>query len=99
MKLWPFILISTVIVLCIAAAVATCSGVSNSDMGKHALEEEGWKDVFITESGPVVLGLQGCGDDDSVYFEATGKNPAGKDAHALVCCGVVFKACTVRIKQ
>lgn len=99
MKLWPFLLASVVIVLAICGLVVLFSGTADSDMGKHALEESGWKDVYITESGATLWGLQGCANDDSVYFEATGKNPAGQDAHALVCCGLFLKSCTVRIRQ
>jgi hypothetical protein len=96
MKLWPFLLVSVVIVLALCGLLVLFSGTADSDMGKHALEQAGWSEIYVTESGATLWGLQGCGDDDSVYFKADGKNPAGKDEHALVCCGILLKSCTVR---
>jgi hypothetical protein len=98
MKLWPFLLIAVFVVFALMGFVVLLSGAVDPAMGQRALEQSGWKDVVITESGGTLWGLQGCGDDDSVYFVGTGKNPAGMEARGLVCCGLVLKACTVRIR-
>jgi len=62
----------------------------------HALQAEGWSDIHITDSG-ISKGFEGCASDDALYYRARGKNPKGDESHAIICCGAVFKACTVRI--
>ncbi len=42
-----------------------------------------------------------CGHEKSeteVAYTFTGKSPTGKQVTAVVCCGMSFKACTLRYK-
>lgn len=58
-----------------------------------AVEDEGYTD--IVEGSSIWLG---CSDDDSVFEskEITAKNSNGKQVTLKVCCGLIFKGCTVR---
>ncbi len=40
--------------------------------------------------------LWGCSDDDDLAASFTAKTADGHDVAGVVCCGWLFKACTVR---
>lgn len=64
----------------------------------RALEAYGFTDVLVTSHDAMFAGYNGCSKGDSVYYEATATNPAGKRVDMLVCCGLALRACTVRVK-
>jgi hypothetical protein len=37
-----------------------------------------------------------CSEDDTYHTGFTAKNPQGQQVSGVVCCGLVFKNCTVR---
>jgi hypothetical protein len=37
-----------------------------------------------------------CGSDDHYHTGFQAKNPAGKVVNGTVCCGLMFKGCTIR---
>jgi hypothetical protein len=84
---------------CVIAFMAfvTCNATGDTAQATHVLAEAGWSDVAVEHSG-VAWGWEGCAKGDSVFYEARGTNPAGKPARALVCCGAIVKACTVRFR-
>lgn len=60
-----------------------------------AMEKLGFENVYITGSNFVAPVFSGCGQDDSVAFDATGQRH-GQTIKATVCCGAIFKGCTIR---
>lgn len=69
-------------------------GCPNAPQAQRVLEAQGYTDITITG------GNHGwsCGDDGSATgFTATG--PTGGRLEGVVCCGIVVKACTVRIER
>ncbi len=81
----------------IVLTLTGCGEMVSEDHAVNTLKAEGWTDIIVTAKhgiSPHLVG--GCGEDDSVAFEATGRNPAGKDSTATVCCGLIVKSCTIR---
>lgn len=64
---------------------------TDSEGATRALRSSGFSNVTLTGWQP-----GSCGKDDtsSTGFEAT--NPTGQRVTGVVCCGLVFKGCTVR---
>lgn len=65
-------------------------GCTDDDAALRTLDAAGFRDVRLT-------GFElGCADSDATHtgFDATNGN--GKRVHGVVCCGMLFKACTVR---
>lgn len=63
---------------------------TDNEGASRALHGSGFTDITLT-------GFSfGCGKDDgsSTGFEA--KNPQGGRVKGVVCCGLIFKGCTVR---
>jgi hypothetical protein len=64
---------------------------TNEDDARRTLESAGFRDIRITGYEPFA-----CAESD---FSATGFsaiNALGVRAKGTVCCGLVFKGCTVR---
>jgi len=76
------------LVVLVSASIGACT---NASSAKHALEAQGLTDVTITGYKPLT-----CGQSDwsSTGFEAT--NAQGARVTGVVCCGLVFKNCTIR---
>jgi len=55
------------------------------------LREEGYTEIQITGADPMMCGR---GDHKGTKFSA--KNHAGNTVRGVVCCGAVFKGCTIR---
>lgn len=77
-------------------AIVGCGELVDKSSAVQAAENAGWSEVKVIEQHGIAPTFYGCSKDDSVAFEIRGKNPAGKSADATVCCGLVFKSCTVR---
>lgn len=60
-----------------------------------ALHKQGFTDINITDKSWLFVGFIGCGDDDSVKFIATAKNPRNETVEIYVCAGW-FKGATIR---
>jgi len=63
-----------------------------------ALTDAGYTEVTIIERHTHFVGLQGCGSDDWVAFDARATNPANERVDVLVCTGLWFKGTTIRFK-
>lgn len=57
---------------------------------KASVESQGMTDVKIGDWSPM-----SCGDD-SISRDFKAKNQKGIDVKGTICCGLVFKNCTVR---
>lgn len=74
-----------------ALLLASLVACTNEDDAKRTLESAGFKDIQTTGYSPFA-----CAEDD---FSATGfsaTNANGMRVKGTVCCGLVFKGCTVR---
>ena len=74
----------------VALIVLLC-GCTNKDKTVSTLESSGYSDV---KTGG--YSWFSCGNDDTYATNFTAKNPAGRYVSGVVCCGLLFKGCTVR---
>ena len=56
----------------------------------------GWQECRLVDRTAWFVGLSGCDGRDAHLYKVTGKLAAGADAGAVVCCGALFKGCTIR---
>jgi hypothetical protein len=69
-------------------------GCPNNSRARDILQAEGYTQIKTTGGGHG----WSCGDDGSATgFTATG--PGGGRVDGVVCCGLVVKACTVRVER
>ena len=74
-----------VLVLCsCTVSDATVTRVAEAN-GLHDVEPASWAPMS-------------CGKGDTLRSHFTAKNAAGKDVRGTVCCGLLFKECTVRFE-
>ncbi len=62
----------------------------------RAADGAGLRNVRVLEKHGIAPRLHGCAEDDSVAFDVSGTNATGSRVTAIVCCGLVWKGCTVR---
>ena len=55
----------------------------------------GFTNPEVTETNRWLVGLQGCGEEDSIGFEIAAKNSNGDDVNLLICKGPL-KGATLR---
>lgn len=60
-----------------------------------ALDAQGFTGCQVKARHVLPSGYLGCGRD-GLGFEAVATNPAGQRVPMLVCCGLLFKGCTLR---
>ena len=75
----------------IVFACLFCVSCTNAGAALEALESQGMTDIQITGWAPLSCSQQ---DFSSTGFKAV--NPNGKAVKGVVCCGLVFKSCTIR---
>ena len=63
----------------------------DTEGANRILQEEGYTDVHITGADPMM-----CGHGDLKGTKFRAKNQAGNVVRGVVCCGAVFKGCTIR---
>lgn len=63
----------------------------DTQSAKQLLEEEGYSEIQVTGANPMMCG---SGDFGGTTFRA--KNKAGNTVEGVVCCGMLFKGCTIR---
>lgn len=76
--------------LILAALLLAGCGADESN-SRRTLESSGYTEISITGWAPLT-----CGKDDTFSTGFTAKNPQGRRVSGVVCCGLVFKGCTVR---
>ena len=74
----------------IAFTLVACSA---PDASTDALRAAGYTDIRMTGWAPL-----SCGGDDTYSTGFSARNPAGEMASGVVCCGMLFKGCTIRHK-
>jgi hypothetical protein len=74
--------------LAIALLLTACT---DSSGATRALKSQGFTDITITGWSPL-----SCGKDDTTSTGFRAKNARGDTVEGVVCCGLVFKNCTVR---
>lgn len=77
--------------LVLAVALSGCF--SSPDEARRVLRQEGYTEVEVTGLAPL-----SCGHGDKMRTGFKAKNIAGNHVEGVVCCGLVFKACTVRVR-
>lgn len=70
------------------------------DLGcRTARTAAGWQACVEKEHRVVAVGLtSGCSAEDAHAYEVVGVAADGRPAEAVVCCGAIVKACTVRAR-
>jgi hypothetical protein len=70
------------------------------DLGcRTARTAAGWQACVVRDHRVVGVGLtSGCSEEDAHAYEVVGVAADGSPAQAVVCCGAVVKACTVRAR-
>lgn len=66
-------------------------GCTDEHSTRRALDAEGMTEVEVTG-----YDYWACGGDDWFHTGFTATNPQGRRVDGVVCCGLVFKNCTVR---
>lgn len=66
-------------------------GCTDESSTREALEAQGMTDVQIVGYAPF-----SCSKDDGTSTGFTATNPQGRRVEGVVCCGWLFKNCTVR---
>ena len=89
---------TTFFVVVCAVLLVACGEFVSSDAAVRAAVSSGIVDPRITGKTVALASFAGCAKEDGVAFDVTGKNASGERVEAVVCCGVWFKACTVRYK-
>jgi hypothetical protein len=62
----------------------------------RALENQGFSNVQIVGRKWFMVNWRGCSNGDNVRFDATAKNPAGRQVQISVCSRLWTKGATVR---
>lgn len=73
------------------AALFCLTACDDAALAKKTLDSAGFSDISITGWEPFA-----CGKDDMLETGFIAKNPNGKTVTGVVCCGFLFKACTIR---
>lgn len=78
------------LLLCVSVAsvVASCS---DANITRETLTKAGYTNIRTTGWAPLV-----CGQDDTYSTGFTAVNQVGIEVSGVVCCGLIFKSCTVR---
>ena len=92
----PPVELPTILFLLFAAltVILTTWGCPHEGRARQILEAEGYQEIKVKGGGHG----WSCGDDGSATgFEAT--PTGGRRVAGVVCCGVVSKACTIRVER
>ena len=68
----------------------------SDDVGRKALDDQGYRNIRITDKAFVLIGYRGCDGADAARFTAVATNSNGKDVTLYVCAGWPFKGATIR---
>lgn len=76
---------------CSSSGIGNPPLLTNSNLATQTLEKAGYSNIEI-----VGWDMFGCSEDDfsATQFRAT--NPVGVQVEGTVCCGFIFKKCTIR---
>ncbi len=88
--------LSVLVIIGMNLLAGCCGEMVGKGEAVKTMENAGFTNVHVTGQHGIAPSFNGCGVDDAVAFDVIGKNPAGKQVSATVCCGLVFKNCTIR---
>ena len=80
----------------VALLMTGCGLLVSEDDAVQAAQNAGLTRVVVTDTHVFFAGFAGCAKDDAAGFDVSGVNPNGQRVEVTVCCGAVFKGCTVR---
>lgn len=72
-------------------AVLIAVGCTDAEGARDVLAGQGYSNIETTG-----YALWGCSSDDEVRTGFVADSPSGRRVQGVVCCGLVFKSCTVR---
>lgn len=72
-------------------ALVLLAGCTDESSARDSLDAQGFTDIVITGWEPF-----SCGEDDDTSTGFTAINSNGEPVEGVVCCGFVFKGCTIR---
>lgn len=84
MKFLHGILIASLLLVVIGCQVS-------EDTAKQTLQGAGYTEIHLTGWAPLA-----CSEEDTLSQGFTAKGPSGLPVEGTVCCGLVFKNCTIR---
>jgi len=82
--------------LALVSSLSSCGYMVSEDDALAAAKRAGLKDVSMKSAHQLAPTWNGCSDSDSAGFKVTGVNGNGERVDAVVCCGALFKGCTIR---
>lgn len=83
--------LGAVLVVAMLASACLCNFIHNPEHEEKILSDAGFKDIQMTGYKPF-----SCSEDDSLSTGFEAKNNDGKKVSGTVCCGLLFKNCTIR---
>ena len=81
----------TIIALGLGLIAIIATGCTDENATRSTLQKSGYTDIEITG-----YSWFECGKDDTFHTGFKAKNPHGDVVEGTVCCGMVFKGCTIR---
>lgn len=100
MKNKGFTLIELLIVLGILSIVGTWLTMSFTDIGDsrplNVATNLGFSNPKVVDRSYFLVSYRGCGGEDSIRYTVNAINPINKPATLNICCGLIFKGCTMR---
>jgi len=85
-----------IILLSLVLLVTGCGAFVDHQVAIDSMEALGFTDNKITDYDWLFPNFAGCSGSDSIMIEVTSKRN-DKTVVATVCCGAIFKKCTVRL--
>jgi hypothetical protein len=82
---------AVLLLVLIVLEIRGCSG--DAATARRIVEDAGYHDVKI--GGPKRLS---CGGDDLASNTFTATSTTGRTVHGVVCCGLLWKNCTMRVR-
>ena len=80
----------------LSAMLLGCGELVDRDVAANAARSEGYTNVSVGSRNGVVPAFSGCSKDDAVAFDVEATNVREQRVHLTVCCGWLWKACTIR---
>lgn len=68
-------IILVIVFIIMVGILLTAGYFTDEKVAIDALHKQGFTDINITDKSWLFVGFRGCGEDDSVKFTATTKNP------------------------
>ena len=87
-------LITLLASMCIFGALVSAGACTDEPSARRILSAQGFRKIQITG-----YEFFACGRDDSIHTGFSALNHEGGHVDGVVCCGLIFKSCTVRFDR